>query len=810
MISLHLAVAHLRHRIWTYLTFLLSSTFAVWLFSLYSAILDHPEFQHALPRPYLTGATWFVGLFTATLILQLHASQLADSRNRIRQLLLQGMRPLQLIMTLHLESSLLALIVLGLGIGLSAIFARLFFLGLGLLADLPNPPLFAFPLSAVLRTCLLFGLSFLLCILYTHWAIRRAAITTGGRSGGRLAVALPRAASQLLLSIILLLLAYLSLLVIPYSASVVQTSLWAALLLVTGTWLLFARGLPALLANLRQRKAAALDGVDLITLSLLTQRLHHSGRLLMLSAVLITAVLGATAFSLRRLLGGGGIAEAYVLFLLGFIGLMVLLAVGSLLYLQLLSDTPQARARARSLRQLGVSHRDLLEIFSAQASLVFGLPALVGAANGSFLLTALVRATGADGEWIWDSWVFLIYVLLHALFYLFARSRYLQIVVGPSPRASAAVLSVEGTRALHRPRTLRKGLFFQIGGLAALAGGVLFFAGLPVTIYLRIMMIPAGPFTFNNLVWISALGFIVAQSALTRRIAPWLVRLVLYPGVVGTVLILFGALPPLNALWGVLPFGVMLLALGTSVVGVYQLLTGGSGLPLRGLAALLSGLLMASLPVTDLRMDSPQGLLLFSQFGLNWAWTGLHMLSEDRFTETPAPAVLERAGAALSMTGAALFAFGLPAIAIAGFYPARPAVLWIVGGACLSLMAGLLAYLRTLSGWVWPVALLPGAVGTLLVLMEVPRLSIARDAVLNVGFYLVGASLFLVGLSRMLFRQERRPALMIPLLLGGLAPLPLILWASSLKDAAEPFQLLFGVGWVVAGARILFARSAAR
>jgi|GEM_PF-7060385 len=810
MTILYLAVSHLRHRFWTYLTFLLSSTFAVWLFSLYSVMLDHPQFQDAFRRPYLTGATAFVGFFTATLILQLHASHLSDSRTRIRQLLLQGMRPLQLILTLHLESGLLALAVLGLGIGLSAIFARLFFLALGLMADLSAPPTFVFPLGSVLRTCLLFGLSYLLCMLYTHWAIRRPAFTSRHHGETRFPAAPPQMASQLLLSIITLLFAYLSMLAIPYSANVTQTSLWAAFLLLTGTWLLFAQGLPALLARLRERKSTTLDGVDLITLSLLTRRLHRSGRLLLLSSLLITGVLGMTAFSLQRVVGGGGPAAAYALFLLGFIGLMVLLAVGSLLYLQLLDSTVQDRARAASLRRLGLGHRDLVEVFSAQSTLVFGLPALVGAANGFALLSTLLRTTGADSGWVWDSWVFLTYLLLHALLYLFARGHYLRLVVG-QPEGSARVkLPADGILSLPRPRqrSSRTALYFQIGGLASLIGGVTFLAVLPVSIFLEKGGLSPGPFTFQNLAWISALGLILTQVALTRRIAPWLVRLVLYPGITGTVLMIFGSLPPFNTLAGALPIGVMLLSLGTSIVGLYHLITGGSSLPLRGLVALLSGLVMAGGAVLNLWHGGPIPLLLYVQFGLNWVWTGMHMLSpeEDGYGGDPDYDEPQRPGRAgdklsgvLAVLAGVIFLLVMPGPGLAGMHLPEAMRMDGLALASLLLLGPLLYQRRLFSGWIWPAVLLPGLCGALLILRAVTPQATAQWPGVTAGLYLLGSSLLLHGLARLLASRSDRYLAEVALLIGGAATMPALLWQIPWEGAQLLLQLLFGMGWVMAG-----------
>ncbi|MCG3087184.1 ABC transporter permease [Sporosarcina cyprini] len=80
-----------------------------------------------------------------------------------------------------------------------------------------------------------------------------------------------------------------------------------------------------------------------------------------------------------------------LVFVFGFMGLVFLIATGSVIYFKTLTEAAEDRRRYEILRKIGLSRRKVKQVIARQTSLLFLLPLLVGIAHSCVILGSLSK-----------------------------------------------------------------------------------------------------------------------------------------------------------------------------------------------------------------------------------------------------------------------------------------------------------------------------------------------------------------------------------------------------------------------------------
>lgn len=113
-----------------------------------------------------------------------------------------------------------------------------------------------------------------------------------------------------------------------------------------------------------------------------------------LAAIQTSEMKLSTYYSVYRL----GIENAaFNVFILGFLGVMFLLATGSILYFKQLTEATNDRSRYEILKKIGVSHKEIAATILKQNALIFLLPLLVGLGHYLIIFNWLRKLFGGMG-----------------------------------------------------------------------------------------------------------------------------------------------------------------------------------------------------------------------------------------------------------------------------------------------------------------------------------------------------------------------------------------------------------------------------
>ncbi|MFD1205285.1 MULTISPECIES: ABC transporter permease [Sporosarcina] len=105
-----------------------------------------------------------------------------------------------------------------------------------------------------------------------------------------------------------------------------------------------------------------------------------------------------------------------LIFVFGFMGLVFLVATGSVIYFKTLTEAAEDRRRYEMLRKIGLSRRKVKKLIVRQTFLLFLLPLVVGIAHSSMILTALSNVM--DINFLYPvSTSIAIYTCLYGLYY---------------------------------------------------------------------------------------------------------------------------------------------------------------------------------------------------------------------------------------------------------------------------------------------------------------------------------------------------------------------------------------------------------
>jgi putative ABC transport system permease protein len=286
-----LAGKNLRHHLRSYTTYFLSSTFAVWLFYLYTSLLDHPDFAGHVPEDVKTimrFLAFVVGGFSLLFLLYSHSAFLKARQKELALLSLLGMKPGQIAQTVYAENGLIGLGAIGAGAGLGIVTSKLFYLGLGRVLDLRRPVSFHLSLQALGWTVAMFACVFAVVALYTRWKLAGLPVAELLRDARRPKAA-PRFSPWLLgIAFGLMAAAYALALMEDKPDSLFLTYL---ALVLAGTYLLFTQGSVVVLRWLQRRPSIYYRGTGLVSLSQLVFKVADNARLLFMVSLLTTVVL---------------------------------------------------------------------------------------------------------------------------------------------------------------------------------------------------------------------------------------------------------------------------------------------------------------------------------------------------------------------------------------------------------------------------------------------------------------------------------------------------------------------------------------
>ena len=273
-----------------YLSYLLSATVAVAVFTMFTVFVENPVVRDG----HITQAAGelirvfrvMVALFAIFFVFYFHAALIRARHKEFGLLLTLGITPRQIGRLIFYESLLMGGLALLAGIGLGVLCSYFFLLAMGALLSLPNALPFAIPASALGATSIFFGAVFL---LEAGWIAFRVSLRAPRilLLGARPRQKPPRPSWALaLLGLLCVGAAYD--LALQFSDSLVQTMVPIVILAIAGTYLLFSQCLVMLLTRLRR---PGIPGARLLLISRLSYRLRDYARMLTVVTVLNTVVL---------------------------------------------------------------------------------------------------------------------------------------------------------------------------------------------------------------------------------------------------------------------------------------------------------------------------------------------------------------------------------------------------------------------------------------------------------------------------------------------------------------------------------------
>lgn len=126
-------------------------------------------------------------------------------------------------------------------------------------------------------------------------------------------------------------------------------------------------------------------------------------------------------------LAKGLIGRAILIFIGGFLGIVFLLALGSIIYFKQISEIAQDQKRYKILHHLGFSVQEIMRAIRRQQLFVFGFPLLLGVSHSIFALRSLATVLGI-GLLIPIATAVFIYVVIYGLYYYFTIAYYHRVI----------------------------------------------------------------------------------------------------------------------------------------------------------------------------------------------------------------------------------------------------------------------------------------------------------------------------------------------------------------------------------------------
>jgi putative ABC transport system permease protein len=291
MTLLTLSVKNLKHKMTSYTAFVLSSSFSVWLFYSFTLVLLHPAFANiweiAMPVKLLQ---WIVAGFSVLFILYSHSAFMKTRKKEFGVFTQVGMLPGQIARLVHYENGIIGVAALTVGITIGAVYSKLFFLVLGRALGLETPVTAYLPLSAALQTVLVFAGVFGVISIYDQFVLWRMPISLMFREAVKPKV--PPRVSKILVSVCVVGIGIAYALLLTANSSNIEVRLVPImLLLLLGTYLIFAQGSTALVQMFQRNRMLYYNHTNLLTISQLVFKLRDNARILFMVSILTTLVL---------------------------------------------------------------------------------------------------------------------------------------------------------------------------------------------------------------------------------------------------------------------------------------------------------------------------------------------------------------------------------------------------------------------------------------------------------------------------------------------------------------------------------------
>jgi len=281
-----------------YSAFFLSSVFSVMIFYIFSAFIYHPDVINGKisaadkVRLGLVSCQYIILVFSFFFVLYSISAFLKSRKKEFGLLSLFGMTSGQIKRMVLYENILISLFAIGAGIGLGALFSKLFFMALAELLDVKSPIRFQIPPTAVWLTAGWFFLLFMVITLMTLWKVGRSEIIELLHAARKPKTPPLTSRWLVILSVVCLAAGY-------YLAYTVTNSMILLYMLpilfltMLGTYFLFTQTSVAALRKLQNRKSLYYNRTNLVTVSTMTFKMKDNARILfmvsILSAVILTA-----------------------------------------------------------------------------------------------------------------------------------------------------------------------------------------------------------------------------------------------------------------------------------------------------------------------------------------------------------------------------------------------------------------------------------------------------------------------------------------------------------------------------------------
>lgn len=104
-------------------------------------------------------------------------------------------------------------------------------------------------------------------------------------------------------------------------------------------------------------------------------------------------------------------------FISGFLGLVFLAATGSIIYFKMLTEATEDKQRYETLKNIGMSRKNIFKVIARQYGIIFVLPLIIGILNSSLMLGTLSKAMDIH-FFAPQLATTILYTLLYALYYV--------------------------------------------------------------------------------------------------------------------------------------------------------------------------------------------------------------------------------------------------------------------------------------------------------------------------------------------------------------------------------------------------------
>jgi len=283
-----------------YIAFFLSSVFSVMIFYIFSAFIYHPDVINgkiasaAKVREGLVACQYIILVFSFFFVLYSIGAFLKSRKKEFGLLSMFGMTSGQLKRLVIYENLFISLLAIGAGIGLGALFSKLFFMALALLLEVSSPIAFAIPLKSVLVTGGWFFLLFQAITLLTLWKVGRSEIIELLHAARKPKT--PPYSSPILVVISLLCLTAAYVMAYYVNGMIMIVLMLPILgLVMVGTYFLFTQLSIMLLGRMSKRKSLYYNRTNLVTISSLIFKMKDNSRVLFMVSIMCAVILTASA-----------------------------------------------------------------------------------------------------------------------------------------------------------------------------------------------------------------------------------------------------------------------------------------------------------------------------------------------------------------------------------------------------------------------------------------------------------------------------------------------------------------------------------